>query len=76
MASRLIALSKNLGVHPIGIGETARQIIPKSILFILKGDVLGAVGTAQLSAGQVAGIEAGVHAMRSFFEDNETDVHY
>ena len=35
--------------------------------------MLDAVGTTQLCAGQVVGIEAGVHAMRLLFEDKETD---
>ena len=32
-----------------------------------------AVGSLQLCAGQVAGIEAGVHAARLMFEDNSTE---
>ena len=36
MASRLIALDKNPGVHPIGIGDTARRIIAKAILNITR----------------------------------------
>ena len=51
LACRLIALSKNHGVHPIGIGETVRRIIAKAILSITKHDVKEAVGSLQLCAG-------------------------
>ena len=61
MASHLIALSKNPGVHPIGIGDTARHIIAKAILNITRQDVQEAAGSIQLCAGQISGIEATVH---------------
>ena len=39
LACRLIALNKNPGVRPIGIGDTARRIIAKAILNIARPDV-------------------------------------
>ena len=36
MACRLITLSKNPGVHPIGIGETARRIMAKAVLSVIR----------------------------------------
>ena len=39
MASRPIALDKNPGVCPIGIGDTARRIIAKAILNITRQDI-------------------------------------
>ena len=63
LACRLIALDKNPGVRPIGIGDTARQIIAKAILAATKVDIQEAAGTLQLCAGQISGIEAAVHAM-------------
>lgn len=56
LACRLIALDKAPGVRPIGIGDTARQIIAKAILYIMKPDILDVVGVKQLCCGQVAGI--------------------
>lgn len=65
MASRFIALNKNPGVRPIGIGDTARRIIAKAILNIIRQDVQEAAGSVQLCAGQISGIEAAVHAVRT-----------
>ena len=70
---RLIALNKNPGVHPIGIGETARRIIAKAILTVTRMDIQKAAGSLQLSAGQISGIEAAVHAVDSLFQQQETE---
>ena len=39
LACRLIALDKHPGVCPIGIGDTARQIIAKAVLTIAAPDI-------------------------------------
>ena len=70
-ASRLIALDKCPGIRPIGVGETVRRIIGKAIMAVIKPDILEAAGTLQLCAGQEAGSEAAVHAMRQISEDAE-----
>lgn len=72
-ACRLIALNKNPGVRPIGVGETPRRIIGKAILKVIKPDILKATGNLQLCAGQEAGVEAAVHAVRILFQDESTD---
>ena len=72
-ASRLIALDKCPGVHPIGVGERVRRIIGKAILAVMKLDVLEAAGTLKLCASQEAGSEAAIHAMRQMFEDVESE---
>ena len=73
LACRLIALDKNPGVHPIGIGDTARRIIAKAILAATKVDIQEAAGSLQLCAGQISGIEAAVHAVDSLFQQEETE---
>ena len=80
MASCLISVDKNPGVRPIGIGDTAGRIIAKAILNITKAilnitrqDVQEVAGSIQLCAGQIAGIEAAVHAVRSFLQSDETE---
>ena len=69
VAGRLIALDKNPGVRPIGVGEVARRIICKAILTILNPDILDVVGPSQLCAGQDSGCEAAVHTIRHLYSD-------
>ncbi len=73
LACHLIALDKNPGVHPIGVGDTARRIIAKAILSIARSDVQDASGCLQLCGGQISGIEAAVHAVRTAFESDENE---
>ena len=73
LSCRLLALDKNPGVRPIGVGETPRRIIAKAILSIVKEDIQEAAGTQQLCAGQIAGAEAAAHAVRESFECPETE---
>ena len=73
VAGRLIALDKCPGVRPIGVGEVVRRIISKAILSVVKFDILEAAGSFQLCAGQDAGNEAAVHAMREVFSDSSTE---
>ena len=73
MACRLIALNKNPGVRPIGVAETLRRIMGKAILTTIADDVQRSAGSVQLCAGQVAGIEAAIHAMNMTFVDEENE---
>ena len=72
-ASRLIPLDKNPGVRPIGIGETIRRIIGKSVMTLLKGDVTQAAGALQVCAGQDGGCEAAIHAMKKAFDSEDCE---
>ena len=69
IACRLIALNKCPGVRPIGVGETVRRIIAKSILYITGEDLQLAAGSSQLCIGQESGSEAAVRAMHKIFMD-------
>ena len=73
LACRLIALDKNPGVRPIGIGETPRRIIAKALLAVTRNDILETVGSTQLCAGQIAGAESAVHAVRECFQLEGTE---
>ena len=74
MSCRLVPLKKlDNSVRPVGIGETLRRIISKSVVSLLKPDILNASGCLQTCAGLEGGIEAAVHAMRQIFEDDECE---
>lgn len=73
LACRLIALNKNPGTRPIGIGDTAHRIITKAVLFIAASDIQNAAGCLQLCDGQMFGIEAAVHATRSAFQPDDVE---
>ena len=73
MACRLLPLNKNPGVRPIGVCEVIRRIVGKAVLSVIGRDIAHAEGPLQLCAGQSAGCEAAVHAMRDVFRDDSTD---
>ena len=60
-------------MRPIGIGDTARQIIAIAVLSIIRPDVQNTTGCLQLCGGQLSGIEAAVHAVRTAFETDENE---
>ena len=68
VACRLIALDKSPGVRPIGVAEVLRRIIGKAIMSIVKVDVQQAAGHQHLCAGQGAGVDAAIHALRKVFD--------
>lgn len=59
VASRLITLDKNPGVRPIGVGETLRRIICKSVLLTTRNDIQ--------DAGQDSGCEAAFHSIHQLY---------
>ena len=73
LACRLIALDKNPGVRPIGIGDVARRIIAKAVLTVVRPDIQDASGCLQMCGGQIAGIEAAVHSVRTAFESDDSE---
>ena len=72
-ACRLIALDKNPGVRPIGIGDTTWRVIAKATLSVIRVDVQEAAGSMQRCAGHISGTEAAVHAVRALYESDETE---
>ena len=73
LSCRLIPLDKNPGVRPIAIGEVLRRLIGKSVVTVLKPNVLQSVGDLQLCGGQKSGCEAAVHAMRILSKEADCD---
>ena len=50
-----------------------RRIMGKCVMYVTKPDVIDARGSLQVYAGHKSGSEAAIHAMRSFFDADETD---
>ena len=73
VACRLVALDKCPGIRPIGIGETLRRLMAKAVLRIARADIQKVVGSLQLCVGQDATCEAGIHAIRSIFNDKNSE---
>ena len=71
-ASTLIALDKCPGVRPIGVGEVIRRIVGKAIFSVIRCDMQETAGTIHLCAGQQAGCESAVHAMKEMFVNPDT----
>ena len=70
VACRLIALDKCPGVRPIGVGETVRRIIGKSIATALASEIQQAAGPLQMCAGHLSGCEAAVHLIHNVFQSS------
>eukprot|EP00794_Sanderia_malayensis_P018637 gene18637-biopygen15703 len=73
LACKLIPLDKNPGLRPIGVGEVLRRIIAKAVIRTFRSEIMDSAGNFQLCAGQRAGCEAAVHAMKEIFEDDECE---
>ena len=73
VACRLIPLDKRPGVRPIGIGDMPHRIVAKAILYVIGDDIVLAVGPLQTCAGQSAGSEAAVYAMKNMFDDSDCE---
>ena len=73
LSNRLLALDKNPGIRPIGIGECLRRVLGKTVTWKFKSLLTETAGPLQLAAGHLSGSEAPVHEARALFEDIETD---
>ena len=73
MACRLIPLAKNPGIRPIGVGETLRRIMGKTVSWVLKEEIKKAAGPLQTCASHGAGAEAAIHGMREIFNKEDTE---
>ena len=69
MFGRLVALDKQPGIRPIGIGETWRRLFAKCVLRVAGTEAEIQCGADQLCAGLKAGIDGAVHAMSALWEE-------
>ncbi len=63
MACRLVALDKQPGTRPVGIGSAFRHLMAKTLLVVAGEQATLACGNTNLCAGLPAGIEGAVHAI-------------
>ena len=61
MSGRLIALDKQPGIRPVGVGETWRQLMAKCLLKVAGPEAKTACDMTQLAGGLEAGIEGAIH---------------
>ncbi len=74
LACRLVPLEKGENdVRPIGIGETLRRMVGKAAVKAIRSDIRASCGSLQVCAGMEGGCEAAIHAVRSMFEEEETE---
>ena len=73
VACQLIPLDKNPGLRPSGVGEILRRITGKIIESVVKKEVISSTGSLQVCAGQEAGSEAAIHAMKKMFKEESTE---
>ena len=73
LASRLIPFDKKPGLRPIGVGEVIRRIIGKSVVLILKEDIIRSVENLQVCTGHESGCEAPIHAMSQTFNEEDSE---
>ena len=68
MACRLVALDKQPGTRPVGIGEVYRRLMAKILLLVVGHQATVACSNFNLCAGLPAGIEGAVHAVQEFWD--------
>ena len=73
MSGRLIALDKQPGIRPVGVGETWRRMMAKCLLKVAGPEAKAACGMTKLAGGLEAGIEGAIHAMRVLWEEHKKE---
>ena len=63
MTCRLVALDKQPGTRPVGIGEIYHRLMAKCVISACGHQATAACGNENLCAGLPAGIEGAIHAM-------------
>mgnify|MGYP006186617991 CR=1 FL=1 len=69
---RLVALDKQPGVRPLGIGECWLRAVSKCVLKECGREGKAACGSTQLCAGLEAGIEGAIHSIRKKAAENKS----
>ena len=73
MSVQLIALDKQPGIIPVGVGKTRRWMMAKCLLQGTSQEAKAACGTEQLDWGVEERIEGGIHAMCILWEEQSRE---
>ena len=71
MCNRTMALDKQPGTRPVGIGEIIRRFLAKLVISACGAEITAACGNHNLCAGLPAGIEGAVHAIQHELDGRE-----
>ena len=71
MSGRLIALDKQPGVRPVGVGETLRHLFAKIVLKVTVQEATMACQDDQLCAGFKVGIYGVVHGFQAIWDEKQ-----
>ena len=69
MAGRLVALDKQPGVRPVGIGEAWRRLFAKCVLHQCGREATAAAGQFNLCVGLSGGVEGAFHAAQKAYDE-------
>ena len=72
MSGHLIALDKNPGVRPVGVGETWRSLFPNIVFKVIGPEVTMACQDDHLRARLKAGINGSIHEVQALWDENLT----
>ena len=72
MSGRLIALDKQPGVRPVGVGETWRRLISKIVLKVTGPEVTIVCQGEHLCARRKAGINSAIHGVQYLWDENSS----
>ena len=70
LSGRLIALDKEPGGRPVGVGENCQRLMAKFFLSVMGQEAKSACGTEELDGGGEVSIDGGIQAMRFLWAQN------
>ena len=73
VACRLIPLSENSGLRPIGVGKVLKRISEKVVIMISQRYAMKAADSLKACGRQEAVAEASLHAAHYIFKDHNTE---
>ena len=72
MSGWMVALDKQPGVRPVGVGETWRRIFANIVLKVMGTEATMVCQDDQLCAGLKAGIYGAIYAVQALCDENSS----